>query len=130
MNSKNLEMLNTYIKNNVAPILIEKIPKEVFSSNAVVLDAKVDKTLLNGHYEQTEYLPPLWYQELQDKEILIIDQLSSIPKVEQKKFIEILKYRKISTFLLPKECVIIITCDDIQNISEEVCSLVAYIGDK
>lgn len=61
----------------------------------------------------------MWYQELQDKEILIIDQFSSIPKVEQKKFIEILKYRKISTFLLPKECVIIITCDDIQNISEE-----------
>lgn len=129
MDHKNLELLKTHIIMNIAPILIKNVPKEVFGKNAVVLDANIDKTLLNGHYEGTEYLPPKWFNELAENNILIIDNLSNINKNEQKKFIEILKYRKISTFHLPKKCVIVITCDSIERISEEIISLVAYIGE-
>lgn len=129
MNSKKLELLNTYIKANVAPILIEKVPKEVFEHHAVILQATIDKSLLNGHYEGVNYLPPDWFTELESKDILIIDHLSDISREEQKKFIELLKYRKISTFDLPKRCVILITCENTSNISEEIYSLVAHIGE-
>lgn len=128
MNSKKLELLNTYIKENVAPILIENIPKEVFEETAVIIESTIDKSLLNGHYEGISYLPPSWFSELENKDILIINQLSRISKKEQKKFVELLKYRKISTFELPKRCVIIITCENSSNISEEIYSLVAHIG--
>ena len=45
------------------------------------------------------------------------------------KFIEILKYKKISTFELPENCLIIVTCSDLTNnkINEEIYSLVAQI---
>lgn len=129
MDNKRLELLNAYIKSNVAPILIEKMPKEVFHENAVIIESTIDKTHLNGHYEGIKYLPPNWFKELEKKDILVIHQLSSISKNEQKKFVEILKYRKVSTFDLPKRCVIIITCDDSSKISEEIYSLVAHIGE-
>ena len=53
-------------------------------------------------------------------------QLSGI---EQKKFIELLKYRKVSTFDLPNNCRIIVTANKINEemINEEVFSLVARI---
>ncbi len=128
MHQKNLELLKTHIISNVAPILVEKVPKEVFGKNSVILDANIDKSYLNGHYEGINYLPPKWYENLEQNSILIIDNLSHIPKQEQKKFIEILKYRKISTFPLPEKCVVIITCDSLEKISEEIISLVACIG--
>ena len=60
MHQKNLELLKTHIISNVAPILVEKVPKEVFGKNSVILDANIDKSYLNGHYEGINYLPPKW----------------------------------------------------------------------
>ena len=44
-------------------------------------------------------------------------------------YVELLKYRKISTFELPKDCLIIITANEIntEKISNEIFSLVACI---
>ena len=79
-------------------------------------------------------MPPKWYNDLMDKKdlknnILVIDNITSIPISEQLKFCEILKYRKISTFELPKNCAIIITCDEVNKdkISPEIYSLVAHL---
>lgn len=124
------EFLKNYIKANVAPILVENISKDVFADQAVIIESTIDKSLLNGHYEGTEYLPPEWFSKLNEKNLLVINQLSSIPKLDQKKFIELLKYRKISTFDLPENCVIVITCEASSMINEEVYSLVAHIGAK
>ena len=77
-------------------------------------------------------MPPKWYNELvtnNNSKVLVIDLIDSINKEEQLKFIELLEYRKISTFELPKDCVIIVTAKEVNKdkISEEIYSLVAQI---
>ena len=128
INEERLKMLYEYIKANVSPILIENVNKNIFLEDAVIIDAKCDRTLLDGHYEKDKYLPPSWYNELEGK-ILIIDNIDSISKYEQMKFYEILKYRKVSVFELPKNCVIIVTCTNINEdrINENIYSLVSHI---
>lgn len=125
-----LEMLNTYIKSNIAPILLENVSSIKTENKFTVLPANIDITQLNGHYEEIEFVPPEWYSELinNKSKFLIIDKLSQIPKVEQKKFIEVLKYRKVSVFDFPKDVVIVITGDKLNNnIDEEILSLVVVI---
>ena len=125
------EMLLSYVKANVAPILIDFMSfKEM--DIAVVLPATIDVKDLNGHYDGENFMPPKWLDEIlstNDSRILIIDKIDTISKEEQLKFCELLEYRKISTFELPKNCVIIVTADEINKdkINEEIFSLVARI---
>lgn len=125
------ELLMTYIKANVAPILVNFISgKDV--PGAIVISADVDAKELNGHYDGADYMPPKWYNELvtnNNSKVLLIDLIDSINKEEQLKFIELLEHRKISTFELPKDCVIIVTAKEVNKdkISEEIYSLVAQI---
>ena len=60
---------------------------------------------------------------------LVIENINEIKLEEQTKFIEILKYKKVSTFELPKNCLVIVTCSDLtaNKINEEVYSLLAQI---
>lgn len=57
---------------------------------------------------------------------MIIDSIDLISKDEQTKFIEILKYRQVSTFELPKNTIIIVTAKE-SIINEEVYSFVVDI---
>ena len=130
MNNKK-EMLLSYIKSNVAPILTD-ITSLSDINNAIILPANVDKIELNGHYSGTEFLPPLWLNEIinsKESKILVINKIDTISKDEQLKFGELLEYRKTSTFDLPKSCVIIVTANEInpEKINEEIFSLVAVI---
>ena len=120
------EMLLSYIKINVVPVLVDFMSASDFD-NAVVLPANTPVSELNGHYEDTEFVSPKWFNELTSNKYLIIDGIDTISKEEQKKFIEILKYRKISTFDLPNECRIIVIANKIDNVDEEILSLVAMI---
>ena len=131
MNNIEKELLVNYIKTNIAPILTDFIDSDDIP-NSVVLKANCEMTELNGHYDKEEFIPPKWLKKLEDTNkysILVIDKIDSIPKEEQTKFIEILKYRKVSTFDLPKNTIIMITADEINKntINEEVYSLVAHI---
>ncbi len=125
------ELLMSYIKANVAPILVNFISgKDI--PGAIVISADIDAKELNGHYDGADYMPPKWYNELvtnNNSKVLVIDLIDSINKEEQLKFIELLEYRKISTFELPKDCVIIVTAKEVNKdkISEEIYSLVAQI---
>lgn len=125
------ELLMSYIKANVAPILVNFISgKDI--PGAIVISAAVDAKELNGHYDGADYMPPKWYNELvtnNNSKVLVIDLIDSINKEEQLKFIELLEYRKVSTFELPKDCVIIVTAKEVNKdkISEEIYSLVAQI---
>lgn len=125
------ELLMSYIKADVAPILVNFISgKDI--PGAIVISADVDAKELNGHYDGADYMPPKWYNELvtnNNSKVLVIDLIDSINKEEQLKFIELLEYRKISTFELPKDCVIIVTAKEVNKdkISEEIYSLVAQI---
>ena len=131
MNSEKKLMLEKYIKSGISPILLENIPTSIFEE-AVVLEANCDLSLLNGHYEGLDFVAPSWYNKLinqKENPILIISEINKISQKEQTKFIEILKYKKISTFDLPKKCLIIVTCSNLkeQPIDEEVYSLTAHI---
>ena len=131
MNETKRELLKSYIRSNVAPILVDFIDGNSIP-NRVVLSANCEMTELNGHYDNTEFNPPKWLTELNDSKlptILVIDNIDSIPKNEQTKFVEILKYRQVATFELPKNTVIVVTAKEINEntINEEIYSLVAHI---
>ena len=107
------EMLLSYVKANIAPILVDFIFGQDLE-DSIVLPANIDiNQILNTNTSK----------------LLVIDKIDSIPKEEQLKFCELLKYRKISTFELPKNCVIIVTATTINNkkINNEILSLVAQI---
>ena len=125
------EMLLSYIKANVAPILVDFISGKDLNG-AVVLPANIDDKELNGHYDHTEFVCPKWFNDITNTneiKLLVIDKIDTISKEEQMKFVELFKYRKISTFELPKKCVIIVTANEINKdkINEEIFSLVARI---
>ncbi len=122
------ELLLTYIKTNVAPILVDFMFGEDFI-DAVILPADVSVSELNGHYEDVNFVAPSWFDELKNKKVLVIDRIDNISKDKQLKFCELLKYRKISTFELPDDTVIVITANVINKdtINEEILSLVAMI---
>ena len=130
MNDAKRELLMSYIKSNVAPILVDFIDGNSIP-NSVVLSANCEMTELNGHYDNTEFVSPEWLNKLEGSTptILVIDKIDSIPKNEQTKFVEILKYRQVSTFELPKNTVIVVTAKEINEntINEEIYSLVAHI---
>ena len=125
------EMLLTYLKSNVAPVLVDFLPINDFDF-AVTVPANIDIKELNGHYEGLDFIPPKWLYEILSStknKMLVIDKIDTISKEEQLKFVELLKYRKILTFELPKDCLIIITANEIntEKISNEIYSLVACI---
>lgn len=133
MNKERLNLLENYIKSGVSPVLIKNIPSSAFN-NSVIIKSNIDRAELNGHYENTEFCPPQWYKELLDKSKasiagLVIENINEIKLEDQTKFIEILKYKKVSTFELPKNCLVIVTCSDLttNKINEEVYSLLAQI---
>ena len=125
------EKLKSYIKSNVAPILINFLNgKDI--PNSILLPSNVDISELNGHYENDEFLPPNWLIQITNSSkqgILVIDKIDEISKKEQLKFVELLKYRQISTFKLPESTIIIVTAKKINKntINEEIYSLVAHI---
>ncbi len=126
-----MEMLLSYIEANVTPILVDFISSNDING-AVILPANIDVKELNGHYEESEFVSPKWFNDITNTNkinLLVIDKIDTISKEEQLKFCELLEYRKISTFELPKNCVIIVTANEINEdkINEEILSLVARI---
>lgn len=131
MNDEKRELLMSYIKSNVAPILVDFIDGNNIP-NSVILPANLEISELNGYYKNIEFISPEWLNKLKSYNtptILVIDKIDSIPKNEQTKFVEILKYRQVSTFELPKNTVIVVTAKEINEntINEEIYSLVAHI---
>lgn len=133
MNKERLNLLENYINSGISPLLVQNVPSNSFN-NSVVIKSNIDRSELNGHYENTNFCPPIWYKELVEKSkanhvILVIENINEIELEEQAKFVEILKYKKVSTFDLPKKCLVIVTCSDLSTnkINEEVYSLLAQI---
>ena len=129
MQDKRKELI-TYISSNVGPILTDLIKSDDITKK-VVISSDVDKKELCGYYIEDKYTSPFWYNDLINNniKILIIDNIDNISKEEQSKFIELLKYRKISTFDIPKDVVIIVIAKDINKdrINEDLYSLVIHI---
>lgn len=134
MNKEQIDLLGEYIKLRKIAILIEEIPENIIKKGAVVLESNCSKKELMGNYENLEYKLPEWYKKLNETAkihtpILIIKDINQIPKEEQRKFIELLKYRKIYIHKLPQNCVIFVTYKNLKEnpIEEEIYSFLAHI---
>lgn len=128
MNKERINELKAYLKANVAPILVGDVDINFIKKDAVILPANIKKSSLNGTLNKGKLLPPNWYNELvkkcnKESTILIITDLSKISKEEQEKFYEILKYRKIGTLELPKNCIILVNGKS-EEINDTIKSLV------
>ena len=129
MNSKRAELLKEYISGNYAPILMENkylalLPKYT------EIDANSPLEEFNGYYnDRGEFLPPKWFDEANENVLLVIKDIDKVQKEDQKKIIELLKYRKVSNFSLNKEVIIFVTCENLNFdfISEDVLSLTIQI---
>ena len=107
--NNSLELIKTYIENDMTPILIKDELYNDISSRGYTLNADCSLDELNGSYDANgNYNPPAWFNIVNDKRLLIIRNIDSIPVKEQLKFMEILKYKKINEFKL-KELIIILT---------------------
>ena len=122
-----LNNMKEYLKANIKHFLVLNF-NELELTKYVTINANCDRSLLNGTYVKTEFVAPSWYNELSSmkKPILVINNIDDIDELEQRKFLEILKYNKISTFELPQNCVIIVTCSSL-NINREVFSLLVRV---
>lgn len=121
MNQGKLELLFSYIKVNVAPIIVDFISAQDIP-NALIIDASNNPDL-SGHFAGTLYLPPEWFNKINEKVIFVIDNLDKISKEEQLKFKELLKYKKVSTFNLPEDMRVLVTVENKENLNEEIYSL-------
>ena len=127
-------MLGEYIKAGTSAILIEEIPENAIKKGAVVLEADCSKAELMGHYENLEFKLPTWYKKLMDSSkehtpVLIIKDINKIPEEEQRKFIELFKYRKVYVHKLPENCIIFATYSNLEErpIQEELYSFMVHI---
>ena len=134
MNKEQVDLLGEYIKAGTSAILIEEIPENAIKKGAVVLDANCSKAELMGHYENLEFIAPEWYNKLMESSkshtpVLIIKDINKIPKEEQRKFIELFKYRKVYVHKLPENCMIFATYSNLEErpIQEELYSFMVHI---
>ena len=134
MNKEQVDLLGEYIKAGTSAILIEEIPENAIKKGAVVLEADCSKAELLGHYENLEFIAPEWYKKLMDSSkehtpVLIIKDINKIPEEEQRKFIELFKYRKVYVHKLPENCMIFATYSNLEErpIQEELYSFMVHI---
>lgn len=134
MNKEQIDLLGEYIKAKASIILIEQIPENIIEKGAVILDANCSKTELMGRYENLEFVAPEWYKKLMESSkehtpVLIIKDINKIPEEEQRKFIELFKYKKVYVHKLPENCRIFATYSNLEErpIHEELYSFMVHI---
>ena len=134
MNKEQVDLLGEYIKVGKTVILMEEIPENVVEKGAVVIDSNCSNSELMGYFQNLNYVAPEWYKKLNEsaKEhipVLIIKDINKIPEEEQRKFIELLKYKKVYVHKLPENCIIFVTYSNINEnpIEEELYSFMVHI---
>lgn len=134
MNKEQVDLLGEYIKAGKTAILIEEIPESVIEKGAIVINSDCSNSELMGHYENLEYIAPEWYNKLMESSkthtpVLIIKDINKIPEEEQRKFIELFKYRKVYVHKLPENCMIFATYSNLEErpIQEELYSFMVHI---
>ena len=134
MNKEQVDLLGECIKSGISSILIEEIPENIIKKGAVVIDADCSRAELTGKYENFEFLAPEWYTKLMNSAskhtpVLIIKDINKISEEEQKKFIELFKYRRIYVNKLPENCMIFATYSNLEErpIQEELYSFLIHI---
>ena len=134
MNKEQVDLLGEYIKAGKSAVLIEKIPENVIEKGAIVINSDCSSSELMGYFDNLEYIVPEWYNKLIESSkihtpVLIIKDINKVPEEEQRKFIELLKYKKVYVNKIPENCMIFVTYSNLKEnpIEEEVYSFMAHI---
>jgi len=134
MNKEQVDLLGEYIKAGKSAVLIEEIPDSVIEKGAVVINSDCSNSELMGYFDNLEYVAPEWHYKLMDSAkthtpVLIIKDINKVSEEEQRKFIELLKYKKVYVNKIPENCMIFVTYSDLKEnpIEEEVYSFMAHI---
>ena len=134
MNKEQVDLLGEYIKVGKSAVLIEEIPESVIKKGAIVINSDCSNAELMGHYDNLEYVAPEWYDKLLASSklhtpVLIIKDINKVSEEEQRKFIELLKYKKVYVYKIPENCMIFVTYSNLKEnpIDEEVYSFMVHI---
>ena len=134
MNKEQVNLLGEYIKAGKSAVLIEELPESVIEKGAIVINSDCSSSELMGYFDNLEYIVPEWYNKLMESSkihtpVLIIKDINKVPEEEQRKFIELLKYKKVYVNKIPENCMIFVTYSDLKEnpIDEEVYSFMAHI---
>ena len=134
MNKEQVNLLGEYIKAGKSAVLIESVPESVIEKGAIVINSDCSASDLMGHYDNLEYVVPEWYNKLMESAkkhtpVLIIKDINKVSEKEQRKFIELLKYKKVYVNKIPENCMIFMTYSNLKEnpIEEEVYSFMAHI---
>ena len=134
MNKEQVDLLGEYIKAGKLAVLIEELPESVIEKGAIVINSDCSSSELMGYFDNLEYIVPEWYNKLMESSkihtpVLIIKDINKVPEEEQRKFIELLKYKKVYVNKIPENCMIFVTYSDLKEnpIEEEVYSFTAHI---
>ena len=134
MNKEQVDLLGEYIKAGKLAVLIEELPESVIEKGAIVINSDCPSSELIGYFHNLEYIVPEWYNKLMESSkihtpVLIIKDINKVPEEEQRKFIELLKYKKVYVNKIPENCMIFVTYSDLKEnpIEEEVYSFMAHI---
>lgn len=110
------------------PVLVEKVPAELFD-NAVVITGDINSKQLGIVQVEKGLKAPKWFTQLNRMEgdkLLVIANVDDVKKEEQEKFYEVLKYKQISGVDLPQGTSIIVLAKDIKNVSETILRLCIF----
>ena len=120
--------IDVYENAKIAPVLIKDIDKKILNE-AVVIDSIIDSKDLGVVNTDKGIKYPKWYDEIVklDYRILIIKDIDKIEEYEQEKFYELLKYKEISNFKLPKDLKIFVTYSNLDNVTDVIISLCQII---
>ena len=120
--------IDVYENAKIGPVLIKDIYKKILN-DAVVIDSTINSKDLGVVNTDKGIKYPKWYDEIVklDYRILIIKDIDKIDEYEQEKFYELLKYKEISNFKLPKDLKIFVTYSNINNVADSIISLCQII---
>ncbi len=120
--------IDVYENAKIAPVLIKDIDKKILNE-AVVIDSIIDSKDLGVVNTDKGIKYPKCYDEIVklDYRILIIKDIDKIDEYEQEKFYELLKYKEISNFKLPKDLKIFVTYSNLDNVADSIISLCQII---
>lgn len=120
--------IDVYENAKIAPVLIKDIDKKILN-DAVVIDSTINSNDLGVVNTDKGIKYPKWYDEIVklDYRILIIKDIDKIDEYEQEKFYELLKYKEISNFKLPRDLKIFVTYSNLDNVADSIISLCQII---
>lgn len=126
--------MEEYIVSGNKPILLEENLKLDKLKYSVILDANCDRKKLRCENKRFKVVPPSWFTEItlnsrNKRSLLIVNNLNCVSKKEQRKFYELLKYKKIEFLNLPENCTILITCKNLKEnqLDKKIDSLLIHV---